>query len=125
LGAVLGTVLPAVADVSVDALLSADPRAFTTVQQESDYRVIAARCGTPRFEHGFFKESKAAVQAGLVGNSRNPDEVERMVTEARRNPLLLVSKSADCKADLATINDLREARKGVVKPAHAKGAHGH
>ena len=41
--------------------VGAQPSDLSGEQQEADYRVIAARCGTPGFERAFYKQSKAAV----------------------------------------------------------------
>ncbi|VTU14285.1 hypothetical protein SRS16CHR_01016 [Variovorax sp. SRS16] len=91
-------------------------------QLESDYRVIAARCGTPAFEKAFTRRSKAAVAAGLVVKGRDPVAVEKNITALRRNPIVLVSASADCPARLAQLNELLKSRNGLIKAAHGRGA---
>ena len=79
-------------------------------QQEADYRVIAARCGTPAFEKGFYKQSKAAVAAGLVVKHRDPAQVEKTVTALRRNPVVLVGTQADCPDQVARLKDVQKER---------------
>jgi hypothetical protein len=91
-------------------------------QLESDWRVIAARCGTPAFEKAFTRSSKAAVAAGLVVKGRDPAGVEKRITAMRRNPIMLVSASADCPARLAQLSELMKGRSGLVKAAHGRGA---
>ncbi|GAA4341272.1 hypothetical protein GCM10023165_21820 [Variovorax defluvii] len=82
-------------------------------QQEADWRVIAARCGTPAFEKGFYKESRAAVAAGLVNKNRPPAEVEKTVEALRRSPFVLVASNADCPNQLAQLRELQKTRKVV------------
>jgi len=91
-------------------------------QLESDYRVIAARCGTPAFEKAFTKRSKAAVAAGLVVKGRDPVAVEKNITAMRRNPIVLVSASADCPARLAQLDEVLKSRNGLVKGEHGRSA---
>jgi hypothetical protein len=79
-------------------------------QQEADNRVIAARCGTPAFEKGFYKQSKAAVAAGLVVKHRDPAQVEKTVTALRRNPVVLIGAQADCPDQIARLKDLQKER---------------
>ncbi|MGJ7508444.1 hypothetical protein [Variovorax sp. GT1P44] len=79
-------------------------------QQEADYRVIAARCGTPAFEKGFYKQSKAAVAAGLVVKHRDPAQVEKTVTALRRNPVVLIGTQADCPDQVARLRDVQKER---------------
>jgi hypothetical protein len=83
-------------------------------QQEADYRVIAARCGTPAFEKGFFKESRAAVAAGLVNKNRMPADVEKSVEALRRSPFVLVASNADCPSQLTQLKELQKARKEAI-----------
>ncbi|VWX61961.1 conserved exported hypothetical protein [Burkholderiales bacterium 8X] len=83
--------------------------------QESDWRVIAARCGTPLFEKGFLKQSKAMVAAGLVSSHRDPIEVEKKISNLRRNPLQLIATSADCPAKLAELRELQAQRAKQVR----------
>jgi hypothetical protein len=90
-------------------------------QLESDWRVIAARCGTPAFEKAFTKSSKAAVAAGLVVKGRDPVAVEKNITAMRRNPIVLVSASADCPARLAQLSEVLKGRKGLIKATHGRG----
>ena len=53
--------------------------------------MIAARCGTPAFEKVFYKQSKAAVAAGLVSKNRDAAQVEKNITGLRRSPFVLVA----------------------------------
>lgn len=93
--------------------------AAVTEQEEADNRVIAARCGTPAFEKAFMKQSTALVAAGRVSGKRRPADVERSITAMRRNPVALISASADCPAQLARLSELMKSRGSVakVKPA--------
>jgi hypothetical protein len=83
-------------------------------QQEADYRVIAARCGTPAFEKGFFKDSRAAVAAGLVNKNRMPADVEKSVEALRRSPFVLVASNADCPNQLAQLKELQKTRQAAI-----------
>ncbi|MEJ8851905.1 hypothetical protein [Variovorax rhizosphaerae] len=85
------------------------------IQQEADYRVIAARCGTPAFEKKFSRQSRAAVSAGLVSTTRDAAAVEKSITALRRSPLTLVSASSDCPAQLAQLETVQRQRSGLVK----------
>ncbi|MDM0105447.1 hypothetical protein QTH97_10920 [Variovorax sp. J22R24] len=89
-------------------------------QQEADYRVIAARCGTPAYEKAFFKQSKAAVAAGLVSKNRNPAEVEKTITALRRSPFVLVAAPADCGDQLKMLAELRTSRSSLLKTRRAQ-----
>jgi hypothetical protein len=89
-------------------------------QQEADYRVIAARCGTPAFEKGFFKDSRAAVAAGLVNKNRMPADVEKSVEALRRSPFVLVASNADCPSQLVQLKDLQKARKEAIRTGRAR-----
>ena len=84
-------------------------------QQEADYRVIAARCGTPAFEKSFSRHSKAAVVAGLVSPNRDTVAVEKSITALRRNPLSLVATSTDCPVLLAQLEAVQRQRTSLVK----------
>jgi hypothetical protein len=83
-------------------------------QQEADLRVIAARCGTPAFEKGFFKSSRAAVAAGLVNKHRMPADVEKSVEALRRSPFVLVASNADCPNQLAQLKELQKTRQAAI-----------
>ncbi|OUM04005.1 hypothetical protein [Variovorax sp. JS1663] len=89
-------------------------------QQEADWRVIAARCGTPAFEKGFYKESRAAVAAGLVNKNRPPADVEKSVEALRRSPFVLVASNADCPNQLAQLKELQKTRKGMARPGRTQ-----
>ncbi|VTU27696.1 hypothetical protein H4CHR_02051 [Variovorax sp. PBS-H4] len=107
---VIGISLP------VDAQTTRQPGALHAAeQQEADYRVIAARCGTPAFEKGFFKDSRAAVAAGLVNKNRMPADVEKTVEALRRSPFVLVASNADCPSQLAQLKELQKARKEAIR----------
>lgn len=80
------------------------------LQREADYRVIAARCGTPAFEKQFFKQSKAAVASGLVEGLSNAGAAEKQIESRRRNPLQLVATSADCSEKLALLKTVQQER---------------
>jgi len=93
-------------------------------QQEADYRVIAARCGTPAFEKTFYNQSRAAVAAGLVNRNRPPADVEKTVTALRRSPFVLVAAQADCPAQLKQLADLQKSRSEVIRTSRARKAVG-
>lgn len=84
-------------------------------QQEADYRVIAARCGTPAFEKSFFQHSRAVVAAGLIVKDKDPVLVEKTITALRRSPFVLVAASADCPAQLAQLKEI-QTRRSVRAP---------
>lgn len=112
----LGSFL-SVAFVGVAGSASAAATAVPTVseQQEADWRVIAARCGTPAFERAFFRQSTAAVKAGLITKDRPPAEVEKSITSLRRSAFVLVAGPADCPAQLAQLAALQKSRSALVK----------
>lgn len=85
------------------------------LQQEADYRVIAARCGTPSFEKQFFKQSKAAVASGLVEGLANAGAAEKQIESRRRNPLQLVATSADCGDRLALVKTVQQQRAKALR----------
>ena len=92
----------------VDAAISGE-------QQEADLRVIAARCGTPAFEKAFYKQSRAAVSAGLVVKNRDPVQVEKNITSLRRSPFVLVATQADCAAELKRLADVQKHRGELLR----------
>ena len=94
--------------------------ALSSEEQEADYRVIAARCGTPAYEKAFFKQSKAAVAAGLVSKNRDPADVEKTITALRRSPFVLVAAPADCADQLKVLAELRTSRSNLLKSRRAK-----
>lgn len=119
LAMVLATVGSARAQVApVSGLPSAEE------QWEADYRVIAARCGTPAFEKAFSNQSRQAVSAGLVSKRAEPAAIERSIGNLRRSSLTLVAASSDCPAKLAQLAELQRARKTLLgsagKPAADK-----
>ena len=89
-------------------------------QEEADNRVIAARCGTPKFEKAFMRQSTALVAAGRLSAKRTPADVEKTITAMRRNPVTLISASADCPAQLERLVRLQESRSHVIKPRPAR-----
>jgi hypothetical protein len=89
--------------------------ALTSEQQEADYRVIAARCGTPGYEKAFFRQSKAAVAAGLISKHRDPAEVEKTITGLRRSPFVLVAAPADCAEQLKTLAEVQKSRSSLIR----------
>jgi len=104
------------------ALPAADlASASSAEQQEADYRVVAARCGTPAFEKAFHKQSMAAVAAGLVTKNRPAAEVEKTITALRRSPLVLVAASADCPAQLAQLKALHSSRSELLRGSRKRG----
>ena len=84
-------------------------------QQEADLRVIAARCGTPGFEKAFYKQSRAAVAAGLVIKNRDPVQVEKTITSLRRSPIVLVAAQADCAAELKRLAEVQKHRSELLR----------
>jgi hypothetical protein len=94
---------------------AADAALMAGEQQEADFRVIAARCGTPAFERAFYKQSRAAVAAGLVVKNRDPVQVEKTVTSLRRSPVVLVATQADCAAELKRLAEVQKRRSELIK----------
>jgi len=97
-----------------------DLSTLSSEQQEADDRVVAARCGTPAFEKGFYKQSKAAVAAGLVVKHRDPVQVEKTVTALRRNPVVLIATQAECPAQLDRLRQIQKDRAKMLG-THRKG----
>jgi hypothetical protein len=89
-------------------------------QQEADLRVIAARCGTPAFEKAFYKQSRAAVAAGLVIKNRDPVQVEKTITSLRRSPFVLVATQADCAAEFKRLAEVQKHRSELLKAGRKK-----
>jgi hypothetical protein len=89
--------------------------AESSEQLEADYRVIAARCGTPAFEKSFYKQSKAAVAAGLVTRHRDPVQVEKTVTALRRNPVVLIGAQSDCPAQIEHLKEVQKERAKLLR----------
>ena len=101
---------------SLPSRAGADREAIdAALQREADYRVIAARCGTPAFEKQFFKQSKAAVAGGLVDGLSNAGAAEKQIESRRRNPLQLVATSADCGEKLALLKTVQQQRAKEVR----------
>ena len=99
----------------------AQPSDLSGEQQEADYRVIAARCGTPGFERAFYKQSKAAVAAGLVVKHRDPVQVEKTVTALRRNPVVLIGTQADCPEQVVRLKELQKERAKALGTSRKSG----
>ena len=97
---------------------------ISALQLEADYRVIAARCGTPAFEKAFYFHSRAVVAAGLVVKGRDPAEVEKSITALRRSPFVLVAAPADCPAQLALLKDLQKTRGAALGKARTQKSAG-
>lgn len=91
-------------------------------QLEADYRVIAARCGSPAFEKAFFNDSKAAVVAGLVSKGRNPVDAEKAIAALRRSPFVLVAAPADCPAQLVQLKALQKSRNATLRAMRGHSA---
>ena len=108
--AVVAVPLAASAQQAADAVVP-----ISGEQQEADYRVIAARCGSPAFEKAFYKQSRAAVSAGLVTKHRDPVQVEKTVTALRRSPVVLVATQADCAAELKRLAELQKSRGEMLR----------
>ncbi|MEZ2299979.1 hypothetical protein [Variovorax sp. RCC_210] len=85
------------------------------LQNEADYRVIAARCGTPAFEKQFSKQSRAAVAAGLIVRNQESASIEKAIEARRRNPLLLVSTKADCVEKMSLLKAVQQQRAQAVR----------
>ncbi|CAN5914445.1 hypothetical protein BH11PSE13_BH11PSE13_43360 [soil metagenome] len=94
-------------------------------QREADLRVIAARCGTPAFERAFFRQSTAAVKAGLISKDRPPAETEKTITQLRRSAFVLVASTSDCPAQLAQLAALQKSRSALIKAARPAFEKGH
>ncbi|MEJ8820664.1 hypothetical protein WKW80_01275 [Variovorax humicola] len=105
---------------SVSRAAGAAAPSISGEQQEADYRVIAARCGTPGFERRFSHQSRAAVAAGLVSSNRDTAAVEKTITSLRRSPFVLVASSTDCKAQMAQLEALQKQRSGMVRISKSK-----
>ncbi|WP_162573918.1 hypothetical protein [Variovorax sp. PBL-H6] len=119
LGALLSASIIGIS-LPVDAQTARPATSHAAEQQEADYRVIAARCGTPAFEKGFFKDSRAAVAAGLVNKNRMPADVEKSVEALRRSPFVLVATNADCPSQLVQLKELQKARKEAIRTGRAR-----
>ena len=94
-------------------------------QQEADLRVIAARCGTPAFERAFFKQSTAAVKAGLISMDESPADTEKKITALRRSAFMLVASTSDCPAQLTQLAVLQKSRSALIKVARPASKKGH
>ncbi len=86
-------------------------------QLEADYRVIAARCGTPAFEKAFSAQSRSMVAAGLVSRRAEPAVIEKSITSLRRSSLTLVATSSDCPGKLAELKALQQSRQTALASA--------
>ncbi|MDN4592059.1 hypothetical protein DBA29_26610 [Xenophilus aerolatus] len=68
------------------------------LQYEADYRVVAARCGTPAFEKKFFMQSQQFVAASNGQDKTATARQESTIRALRRNPITLIGSQSDCKA---------------------------
>lgn len=97
----------------------ADPGQFSrdepALQNEADYRVIAARCGTPAFERQFSKQSRAAVAAGLIVRNQDSVALEKAIEARRRNPLQLVNTGADCAEKMSLLKAVQQQRAQAIR----------
>ncbi|MDN4591735.1 hypothetical protein DBA29_24935 [Xenophilus aerolatus] len=80
------------------------------LQREADYRVVAARCGTPAFETKFFTQSRNFVAASNGNRQDSTARQERAIESLRRNPITLISAQADCKAQSDELKRLLNER---------------
>ena len=69
----------------------------TALQYEADYRVVAARCGTPAFEKKFYQQSRQFVAASNGQDKEVTARQERTIERLRRNPIALIGSQTDCK----------------------------
>ena len=122
-----GLVISAVSFVASISAYGADlsNNATGPEQREADLRVIAARCGTPAFESAFFKQSTAAVKAGLISKDRTPVDTEKKITALRRSAFVLVASTSDCPAQLAQLAALQRTRSAFIKAARPAFEKGH
>lgn len=67
------------------------------LQYEADYRVVAARCGTPAFEKKFYQQSRQYVAASNGQDKEAINVQERKIERLRRNPISLIGSQSDCK----------------------------
>ncbi len=110
--------------VSVAHAQAAQPQTASPAAQEqweADYRVIAARCGTPAFEKAFSAQSRGMVAAGLVSRRAEPAVVEKSVASLRRSSLTLVATSSDCPGKLAELKALQQSRQAALASARRGG----
>lgn len=105
----------AAAAIGIPLAAQAQDAPHAAEQREADDRVIAARCGTPAFEKSFYRQSRAAVAAGLVVKNRDPVQVEKSITAMRRSPFVLVATQADCTAELQRLAELQRSRAALVR----------
>lgn len=80
------------------------------LQREADYRVVAARCGTPAFETKFFTQSRNFVATSNGNRQDSTARQERTIESLRRNPITLISAQADCKAQSDELKRLLNER---------------
>ena len=106
--------LPSHTQAQTQPQWSTDPALVAQAQVEADDRVIAARCGSPAFEKQFFRQSQAAVRAGLISDRTNPARVEQAITAQRRNPIVLVTANVDCAAQLQRLRQVVKAHSQSV-----------
>ncbi|AMM23500.1 hypothetical protein [Variovorax sp. PAMC 28711] len=90
-------------------------------QWEADYRVIAARCGSPAFEKSFSAQSRKAVAVGLVSAKADTVAVEKSIANLRRSSLTLVATSSDCPARLAQLKAIQQSRQAALGTSTRSG----
>lgn len=76
------------------------------LQNEADYRVVAARCGKPAFEKAFFVSSQQFVAASNDRDRQATARQESAIRSMRRNPITLIGSQSDCKAQGAILQRL-------------------
>ena len=89
-------------------------------QLEADYRVMAARCGTPAFEKLFTRQSRAFVAAGWIEKTADPAATEKAIETLRRNPLMLVSNRAACDSRMVELKQVMQERSERLRGHGAK-----
>lgn len=89
-------------------------------QLEADYRVMAARCGTPAFEKQFTRQSRAAVAAGWIEKTVDPAATEKAIETLRRNPITLVSNRAACDSRMVELKQVMQQRSERLRGRGAK-----
>lgn len=83
------------------------------LQNEADYRVVAARCGTPAFERVFFANSQRFVAASNDHDRQATGRQESAIRLMRRNPITLIESQSDCKSQGAILQRLLAERSKV------------
>ena len=91
----------------------------TALQYEADYRVVAARCGTPALEKKFYQQSRQFVATSNGQDKEATARQDRSIERLRRSPIALIGSQADCKArgdELKRVMDERSrSRNGLPR----------